>query len=172
MLGCMALASSIIATTHATTVTADPNSPSYLQGSADRASWETWFQSLSSTEKDGAMYWSNQRSRKTPIPCSAHASFGDDWLAGCTGAKQRLTSVDIKRNSDPQYWDGWNKVGTALPVAQATSNGPTSPLGESHFPGERELPREAASPDDLVKIFTGTVLPLIVQRTAATNPVL
>jgi len=43
--------------------------------------------------------------------------------------------------------------------AGATTTSPSPPpLRESHFPGERELPREAASPNDLMKLLYGNRL--------------
>jgi hypothetical protein len=109
----------------AATVPADPNSGSYQQGSAARDSWEAWFNGLTGSEREGAYYWAGQRRLKAPVPCSAHASNGDDWLSGCTEAKRRLTPVDIKRNTDPQYWNGWNKIGVASPPAQNQEAEPT-----------------------------------------------
>lgn len=97
----------------AATVAADPNSASYQQGLAARDAWETWFNGLIGSMRNGADYWTAQRSLKVPVPCSANASKGDDWLAGCTEAKRRLTPIDIGRKTDPQYWNGWNRIGPA-----------------------------------------------------------
>ncbi len=113
-----------IGTAGAATVGADASSSGYQQGLADRDSWETWFNGLTGAESEGASYWTEERSRKTPVPCSAHASYGDDWLAGCTEAKRRLTPSDIKRRTDPQYWNGWNKVGVTPTASTATSPAP------------------------------------------------
>src|ERR1019366_4948666 len=104
-------------TAGAATVAPDPSSTSYQQGSADRDTWETWFNSLNGSERDGADFGAGQRSLRAPVPCSAPASYGDDWLSGCTEAKRRLAPADIKRMNDPQYWNGWNTIGTT-PTAE------------------------------------------------------
>lgn len=114
--GLMALGAA--ARLHAATVSPDPGSASYQQGSADRDSWEAWFNSLSGPEFDGANYWAAQRSSKAPVPCGSYAQYGSEWMAGCTEAKRRLFPSDIKRKTDPQYWNGWNKIGTTPPTAR------------------------------------------------------
>lgn len=106
------------ATAGAATVAADPSSNSYQKGSADRDAWETWFNGLTGSEKDGATYWTGQRSLQAPSPCNAHASNGNDWLSGCTEARRRLTPIDIGGKTDSQYWNGWNRIGVTSSVAQ------------------------------------------------------
>ena len=99
----------------AAAVAADPTSASYQQGSTDRDTWENWFNNLQGSEWEGADYWAGHRSLKAPVPCSANASNGADWLNGCIAAKKRLEPSDIRRMADPQYRNGWNKVGATIP---------------------------------------------------------
>jgi len=119
----------------AATIDADPSSASYQQGSADRDSWETWFNNLKGFELEGANYWAGQRSLNAPVPCSTHASNGDDWLTGCTEAKGRLAASDARRKIDPQYQNGWNKVGaTPLAVQQQRAPPPLAPTNTTPLP--------------------------------------
>jgi len=120
----------------AATVPADPGSPSYQQGSADRDSWEVWFGSLTGAQLDGANFWAGQRSLKSPVPCSAHSSYGDNWLAGCIEAKRRLTQPDFLRRTDPQYWNGWNKTGI-----QTTGVELQNPSAGNFAPNDNSRPR-------------------------------
>ena len=53
-------------TVPATTDAATTTSASFQDGAADRLAWETWFNGLSGEERDGAYYWSAQRSLKNP----------------------------------------------------------------------------------------------------------
>jgi hypothetical protein len=96
-------------------IEADPNSTSYQRGATERDDWETWFNSLQGSRKDGAEYWTGQRSLKVPVPCRANTgSYDADWLAGCTEASQRLAVSDYLRKTDPQYWNGWNRKAVAV----------------------------------------------------------
>jgi hypothetical protein len=81
----------------------------YEEGLADRRAWETWFARLSGAYKDGAEYWTGQRS--TPRPGSCYGPAGQnlgDWTAGCLDAKRTLALSDIRRKSEPDYRAGWN----------------------------------------------------------------
>lgn len=97
---------------HAAPVPPDANSASYKQGVADRDTWETWFGTVHGSKLEGADWWAGQRSLQSPVPCSAHAASGGDWLSGCLEAKKLLTPSDARRKSDPQYRNGWNKPGS------------------------------------------------------------
>lgn len=81
----------------------------YQQGFADRRAWEWFFAGLTGAFKDGAEYWSGQRS--TPQPGSCYGPAGQnlgDWTAGCLEAKRALTPSDNRRKAQPDYRAGWN----------------------------------------------------------------
>jgi hypothetical protein len=75
----------------------------------DRTAWEQYFAGAAGDFRDGAEYWSSQRS--TPHPGSCHSPTGEhsgDWTTGCLGAKRLLTPTDARRKSEPEYRAGWN----------------------------------------------------------------
>jgi hypothetical protein len=82
----------------------------FRQGFADRQAWESWFAGLSGgAYRDGAHYWSAQRSLAQPGPCfMPDGSARDEWTAGCVAAKQRLDPTDVRRRGEPEYRSGWN----------------------------------------------------------------
>ncbi len=86
--------------------------PDFLSGLNDRKSWEAWFTAQSGVFKDGALYWTTQRSLRNPGPCNDAPQSDLDqlpqFLAGCETAKRLLASSDIKRRASPEYRRGWN----------------------------------------------------------------
>jgi hypothetical protein len=79
----------------------------YEQGRTDRLAWETWFNSLSGDYKEGARYWSGQRSLPHPGPCTSPTK---DFEDGCQAAQVKLSSADARRKSEPDYRAGWNSL--------------------------------------------------------------
>jgi len=80
--------------------------PSFFeQGRQDRAAWEQWFDGLQGDYKTGAFFWAGQRSLPKPGPCK---QMNDDFYAGCTAAKVRLSASDTLRKTQPDYKAGWN----------------------------------------------------------------
>jgi hypothetical protein len=87
----------------------EQKSPAFEQGTADRRAWEAWLGGLSGSYRDGAEYWSAQRS--TPRPGSCYGPAGEnlgDWTTGCLAAKRFLTPTDTRRKAEPEYRAGWN----------------------------------------------------------------
>jgi hypothetical protein len=105
----------------ATRVPPDPSDPDFQRGLADWNSWQASLGGLNVAQLSGADYWAAQRNQQNPIPCNSFAANGSDWLTGCIEAQRRLTPVDYKRNTSPQYWNGWNRIGLAEPA-------PTPPI--------------------------------------------
>jgi len=138
----------------------DPASVSYQQGSSDRDSWEAWFNGLTGGKRDGANFWTEQRSLRAPIPCGAYESQqnGMDWMAGCNEAKQRLTSSDYLRRADPQYWNGWNKL-AAQPVDRipdvVSSKLLAGPPPQATQPVAPQ-PQTQPNPEPVIAQWTGT----------------
>jgi hypothetical protein len=79
----------------------------YEQGRTDRLAWETWFSSLSGDYKEGARYWSGQRSLSHPGLCTSPIK---DFEDGCKSAQVKLSSTDARRKSEPDYRAGWNSL--------------------------------------------------------------
>jgi hypothetical protein len=89
-----------------------PHQPAstFMQGHADRQSWEDWFNNLPSGQyREGALFWTGQRSKPYPAPC--YTQGGRDlgvWSDGCMAAQQRLGPSDTRRKNEPDYRQGWN----------------------------------------------------------------
>jgi hypothetical protein len=56
----------------------------------------------------GAAFWAGNRSLKTPPTCT-NASV-PAWQQGCADNRDRLSLVDVRRKTDPNYWWGWNSL--------------------------------------------------------------
>ena len=81
----------------------------FQQGQADRRDWERWFTSLSGDFREGALYWTGERSKARPGSCYGPAGQAiGDWTAGCAAARARLKAPDLRRKSEPDYRTGWN----------------------------------------------------------------
>lgn len=81
----------------------------FQQGQADRRDWERWFTSLSGDFREGALYWTGERSKGRPGSCYGPAGQAiGDWTGGCVAAKARLKLSDLRRKSEPDYRTGWN----------------------------------------------------------------
>jgi hypothetical protein len=106
----------VVAIMGTTRVPPDPGDPDYQRGLADWNSWQSWLGELNVAQLSGADYWAAQRNQQNPIPCNSFAANGSDWLTGCIEAQRRLTPVDYRRNTSPQYWNGWNRIGLAEPA--------------------------------------------------------
>jgi hypothetical protein len=98
-----------------------PEVADFDQGHTDRMAYENWVNGLQGAEKDGAIFWSGQRSLTNPESCAdgANNTFPNDtdsqstFQTGCQEAQDMLGPFDLKRNSDPLYKAGWNQ-----PIAQ------------------------------------------------------
>jgi hypothetical protein len=85
------------------------HSPTFNRGLADRRAWEEWFSGLSGMYRDGALWWSAQRSLRQPGGCVPAGAVPDrQWVAGCLEAHRRLDPSDIRRHEEPEYRAGWN----------------------------------------------------------------
>lgn len=103
-------------------------------GLRDRTAWEDWFGSLSGATRDGALWWSGERSKNDPETCENHGSVqidpgSDGWLDGCRQARARLTPADQRRLTEPDYRSGWNSYRT--PPVQTATNAPMPNSGGS-----------------------------------------
>ena len=83
----------------------------FSNGLTDRKQWESWLAGLTGPEKDGAIWWASNRNSPHHQTCTTAPSKDDaTWEAGCMNAQLKLTPVDLKRRSDPQYKSGWNSL--------------------------------------------------------------
>jgi hypothetical protein len=115
-----------------------PASSPFDQGIADRAALEQWVSGLNGEVRRGADWWAARRSIQNPGSCSSPAATSSEFVAGCEAAKARLTPVDAKRKSDPEYRRGWNTYAgvsapppPSAPIPPATPGPPTPLLGQS-----------------------------------------
>lgn len=99
---------------------------SFQQGVADRAALEQWVAGLSGDFKRGEEWWAEHRSGTAPGACAGQAA-SPEFVSGCEAARARLTPVDIKRKSDPEYKRGWNTY-NGVPATAPVSPGPPVPL--------------------------------------------
>ena len=91
-----------------TTERPDPAFTSFTAGKRDRLAWESFYASVVGDEKDGALWWSSQRSLKSPGSCSVAPS--DLFRHGCEEAQAILGPSDVKRRIDPAYRAGFNSL--------------------------------------------------------------
>ena len=84
------------------------SSPSpFRDGVADRQAWEAWVNWLNDDEKAGALYWASQRSLSHPGNCAA---LGGAQTIGCQEAQTRMSPLDARRKTEPDYRAGWNSI--------------------------------------------------------------
>jgi hypothetical protein len=126
-----ALALAVITTvpSHATTVPPNSSDPSYRRGSNDRDAWESWINAQQGLYLDGATWWANNRNNpsRNGVTCE-QASMSPEWIGGCNAARRMLTPTDFMRQTDAQYWNGWNKKPPFVPgIPGETASGPTAP---------------------------------------------
>ena len=89
-------------------------SASFQAGAQARNTWETWFKSLNSDAQRGAEYWASVRNTKPRPHCSdGNAQDSADFMDACIKAKRLLAPVDKRRNTEPDYWRGWNSYSTS-----------------------------------------------------------
>src|SRR4029077_15024110 len=89
-------------------------SAAFQDGLADRGVWEHWVVALTGDYREGAEYWSGQRSLPSPGSCYSQGYSRLDFVNGCIAAKQRLTPSDQRRKSEPNYKEGWNSYSEPL----------------------------------------------------------
>jgi len=99
-------------------------SDAYRAGLRDRAAWEQWFNDLQGDNKTGAFFWASQRSLPKPGSCK---QMNDDFYAGCTAAKTRLSASDTRRKTEPDYKAGWNAYNTPAAAPATTPPSAASP---------------------------------------------
>jgi hypothetical protein len=100
-------------------------STAFQDGLTDRRAWEQWFASLTDDKREGAYYWSGQRSLPKPGSCYGQGH-KPEFIGGCNEAKQRLTPTDIRRKFEPDYRQGWNSY-YEPPAGPSTGPGTLSP---------------------------------------------
>ena len=103
-------------------------SPAYRDGQTDRQAWEVWFASQTGNMRDGAYYWSGQRSLPKPGSCNASPpSTGPEWTEGCYAAQRKLATSDARRKAESEYRSGWNNPSQISPPDQNATTTPAAP---------------------------------------------
>jgi hypothetical protein len=82
-------------------------STEFTDGLSDRRAWEQWFGGLTGEFREGASFWSGQRSLPKPGLCSDQR-YSQQFISGCAAAKAQLMRSDSRRKSEPDYRRGWN----------------------------------------------------------------
>jgi hypothetical protein len=84
-------------------------SSAFQDGLRDRTSAENWVTMLPASEREGAVFWSTQRSLPYPAPCTS-LSFDPNapQVRGCHEAQVILAPSDVRRKGEPDYRQGWN----------------------------------------------------------------
>jgi hypothetical protein len=102
-----------------------PTAPATLSadaGRADRLAWQGWLATLSGPYRDGALFWTTQRSMPQPASCFGPNSVSrGDFTLGCEAAKQRLALSDARSRASADYRAGWNGQSPAGPAASVQS---------------------------------------------------
>jgi hypothetical protein len=118
----------------------------FQQGLADRTTWETWDAGLSGDFKEGADWWSANRSVKGHAPCEGQPR-QPEWVRGCVTAKAKMDFWDEKRKSDLHYRRGWNSYHGKRVIAASAAPAATS----------QSQPPQATAPTPIVPITTTQV---------------
>ena len=115
----------------------EPNNPreqnpeclsAFYAGRADRTEWEQWFSAQTGDYREGATYWSGQRSARNPGSCDVSGSSSSrEFVNGCIAAQRRLNPTDLHRNSEPCYKAGWNAYLERQPTGPSPGQGTLSP---------------------------------------------
>lgn len=83
--------------------------PSYAQGRQARIDYEQWFIGLPAGQYlNGAAFWASNRSLKLQPTCTNQAQ--PAWQSGCVDSRARLAPADRRRNTEPNFWWGWNSL--------------------------------------------------------------
>jgi serine/threonine protein kinase len=130
--------------------TMSPVSSAFRDGLADRQVWEQWFSAQTGDYREGASYWSGQRSLPKPGGCNVTGR-SLSFVNGCAAAKSKLDPTDTRRKSDPEYRLGWNSYSELPPNRPPDPETPTpSPEVPSPSPTQiRWYPNMDAPGNDL-----------------------
>jgi hypothetical protein len=83
--------------------------PSYVQGRQARQNYEQWLVGVPAGEYlAGATFWASNRSLKPQPTCTNQAQ--PAWQSGCVDSRARLAPADRRRNTEPNFWWGWNSI--------------------------------------------------------------
>jgi hypothetical protein len=116
-----------------TTSDASATSLPFQQGLADRRAWEEWFAGTSGDFRNGAFYWTAQRSLPHPGSCTV---LGGNAAAGCLAAQTHLGASDARRTREQDYRLGWNSYQSLSP-ADASMQPSVSPTATAAQPDAR-----------------------------------
>jgi hypothetical protein len=98
-----------------------PVTAAFADGRRDRLALEEWVNTLTGEAYAGAQYWASVRNDPGSRSCDAPGQPPFSlWVAGCLAARAKLTPLDARRNSEPDYKAGWNQASSEL-QAGATS---------------------------------------------------
>lgn len=89
---------------------------SYADGRRDWTDLKAWQNGLSDPYRQGVEWWAGNRSVAGHASCESLEgppgaySLGDDleFRAGCRSSRDRLATIDARRNTDPAYRNGFN----------------------------------------------------------------
>jgi hypothetical protein len=119
-----------------------PENP-FQRGFVDKTEWQQWVAALTGDFRRGAEWWAGRRSLANPGSCKGTGATSQDFAFGCESAKARLTPIDKKRKSDPEYRRGWNSYsGPIKPPSAPDVHG--SPVEQSTIDTPRGSETEAA----------------------------
>lgn len=89
-------------------------SPAFASGADDRASYESWFASLTGQFQAGVEFWATHQSGSLDATCYGPSAMPiTQWLSGCLMAQHRFETWDKRRKAEPDYRSGWNSLGNA-----------------------------------------------------------
>jgi hypothetical protein len=108
--------------------TKPPPENRFQRALSDRTELEQWVAALSGDFRRGAEWWTGRRSLPNPGSCNGLVATSQDFVFGCEAAKARLTPIDVKRKSDPDYRRGWNSFRGTIksPPAPDTQESPVN----------------------------------------------
>ena len=125
---------------------AQSSTEGYEAGLRERSAYEAWFASLAGDAREGAYWWSGQRSLRVHGSCSDPAlPVSAAWREGCLAARGRLDAADVRRHTDQEYRTGWNSYpSSAAPTATLATRAPVAMQATEALPDNHCLEPDVA----------------------------
>lgn len=99
---------------------------SYADGRRDWNDLKTWQNSLSGPYRQGVEWWAGNRSVVGHYDCHTAANFAyghdNQFEYGCLASRDRLATIDARRNTDPAYRNGFSDGSRNAPWPTTSSD--------------------------------------------------
>jgi hypothetical protein len=107
----------------------------YREGAAAWRTLQAWFDSQTGDRRAGADYWAAKRNVAGHQTCAdAGNHYPKDqnaFVSGCLEAARQLDPIDVRRNSQPDYKEGFADASQGVPIASKPDTPAVSSAGSS-----------------------------------------